>query len=479
MLYVHPEPRALGAGGRIAAALARLAAALVAVLALGGGAPASPPGPKESARREGCELRLNLGKTMVFTDGEYGFEMGVLKKAFERITGFGIGVTGRIPGPRAATGAVVAARAGNPVVGAVLEREGIRVRGTDGYAVIADKALTIAFNSERGFLYAVKTVEEMLLESQLKKEGEDVFLVMPCVVVNDYPAFKVRALHIPMSQAPGLGAVRSAIDMAANARFNAVILSVNNAMAFERRPEISRKGAYTKKEVSEVVAYARERHMDVIPEVETLGHQEWLLAPSHPEVILEKGAGDVPVARYLTYDPRMPEVYALVFDVLDEVIEVFRPSYFHIGHDEAFGVRSLGAVEGARWFATDVATLRDHLAGKGIVTMMWGDMLKEEQNGGARGIYRAAELIPRDVVIMDWIYRPQGDYPSIRRFTGYGFRVMGATFKDEAAMRGYSGFMKSFKPEPLGMASTTWYYLSWGRTEMLERLIEASGESLW
>jgi hypothetical protein len=108
-----------------------------------------------------------------------------------------------------------------------------------------------------------------------------------------------------------------------------------------------------------------------------------------------------------------PATQKLLCEVYDEIIDVFKPKFMHIGMDEAWWKtldtppekRCKLCAGKPKWqIVADQATrFRDYLASKGIRAMMWGDMLLEEHNGGAP--YHSAKalgLIPRDIIIGNW-----------------------------------------------------------------------------
>ncbi|MCL2462835.1 MAG: family 20 glycosylhydrolase, partial [Defluviitaleaceae bacterium] len=171
-----------------------------------------------------------------------------------------------------------------------------------------------------------------------------------------------------------------------------------------------------------------ERYIDIIPEAPSFSHCDYLLT-RHPE-LREKKNDDYAD----TYCPSDERSYALIFDVLDEVIDVFRPKMINIGHDEAY---SIGVCEACAekdpvgLYSGDIRRIYDYLAGKGVATMIWGEKLlnastEEGPAGGAAqtvhyetglpldkpvpAIYPAIEQIPKDCQILHWYWGIGGGY---------------------------------------------------------------------
>ncbi|MFN7366123.1 MAG: beta-N-acetylhexosaminidase [Armatimonadota bacterium] len=95
-------------------------------------------------------------------------------------------------------------------------------------------------------------------------------------------------------------------------------------------------GYYTQEEIKEIVAYAAERHINVVPEIEMPGHARAAIAAypelgNRPDVQLEVGTQWGVIST--VFSPR-PATIQFLKDVLDEVMELFPSEFIHIGGDE-------------------------------------------------------------------------------------------------------------------------------------------------
>ncbi|HEY8400197.1 MAG TPA: family 20 glycosylhydrolase [Cytophagaceae bacterium] len=187
------------------------------------------------------------------------------------------------------------------------------------------------------------------------------------------------------------------------------------------------EGSYLSQDtVRELVDYCKERKLNVIPEVPSLSHCDYLVM-SHPE-IREREEDPYPD----TYCPSNPKSYELLFDVLDEVIEVFEPQIINIGHDEYYSIGICDKCKGKKAeeiFAEDIKKIHAYLAQKGIKTMIWGEKLLNARGKDGRGIggaevrmyqawdmekgeflgiipatYKAIDLVPKDLEILHWYW---------------------------------------------------------------------------
>lgn len=341
--------------------------------------------------------------------------------------------------------------------------------------VYSDEILLL-ITSKRAFGCLLSTFKELLLMSHITIVGSKVYLSLPVGKIYDWPTFAMRGLHITLFDTLDFERIKRVIDAAADNRFNTIFFTVNNGIKYATHPEISKSNALSKAQLKELVEYAKQKQMKVIPEINLLSHQEWLLYPAYKNLMLSNQQDK----NNLTYDLRKGEVYEIVFDLIDEIIEIFSPEYIHIGHDEAFGLRMFDEPKSYNMFSKSVIDVYNYIKkkNKNIKVMMWADMLVKEHNGGEKNIYKALDLIPKDIILIIW-YLPKDDDAIVKEVMSHGFRVIISVFKNETKMKKYADLAKRILPEPKGIIATTWYYLPWNRMEMLDRLIYIAGRNFW
>ena len=306
----------------------------------------------------------------------------------------------------------------------------------EGYVLICNASgIVVAGKTPRGTFYGVQTLLQLL-------SVRDDRVIVPGVNVVDWPALRWRGVHVSLrvaGQKTNISLLKDLITRVwARYKYNTLVLEIEGGMQFESHPEISHPQALTKAQMRQIVRWAKRHYLEVIPQIQTLGHcGSWLLK-AHPELAEDP-------QKPFNYDPANPKVYPLLFDLFEEVIEVFEPRYFHIGHDEVRGV--LGTMPtwkgepSHEWFARDVTRLHGFLKGRGIRTMMWGDMLlrKEEfpradaaHGGGQANIARAIDAIPKDILICDWHYTDAARHPTLKYFRDHGFDVVATAWFSRA-----------------------------------------------
>ena len=319
----------------------------------------------------------------------------------------------------------------------------------DAYAVFGEgDTLTVWSKNDRGLLYGLYTI----LQQAQANDGN-----VPGGVIFNVPQCALRGLKVYLPAEDGLNEFYKAIDFLMYYRCNTVIIEVGGAMEYKRHPEINESwveycnemgrypsragevqgmfgwlknsihfenggGRYLSQEtVRSLVDYCRERGMEVIPEVPSLSHADYLLN-AHQE-LAERPYDPYPDV----YCPSNPDSYKLLFDVMDEVIDVFRPRVMHIGHDECYSLAECDRCRGkdpAELYAADITKIHDYLAGKGVKTMFWSEKVLNSIThtgrayGGAEytrkcsrntschvaATHRSIDMIPRDCIAHNWYW---------------------------------------------------------------------------
>lgn len=330
---------------------------------------------------------------------------------------------------------------GKPGECGLLDEGGLTEVRAEGYrlSVRSDRVLVLA-SDRRGLIYGVETFLQLL------GSGEEP--AAETCLIEDYPKMGLRGVHFFMPAREDIPFIKRLIRyVLAPMRMNTIFLQVTAGMRFDRRPEINEAwekgnreaaegkkppvphgqlggGSYlTKEEVREIVEYARAYGFEVIPEVQSLSHVEYLTM-TYPG-IAERSEDTYPDS----YCPLHPESHKIVFDMIDEVIEVFQPlRYIEMGHDEVYTMGVCERCKGksrAELYALDVNKIYDYLKSKGLGMMIWSDMLHTFRPYGCPD---AIDMIPKDIVMMDfiWYFRTGEDIEV--RLLEKGFKVIMGNF---------------------------------------------------
>lgn len=282
--------------------------------------------------------------------------------------------------------------------------------------------------------------------------------------IADWPDTGWRAWHVGSPTKAELPAAYNWVSTLAKLKYNQVLFEVNDVFPYESHPEIASPNAPSKQELRDLVDYCRALGLEVIPQVQVYGHFNWVLNKPGWQDLAEQPA-DEASARWGLWNAniRDPRYYPLVFDLYTEVIDVFRPTVFHIGHDEItfrpIGVhRDTRNTSPADLLAEEVTKLHDWLAERGLVTMMWGDQLVAEQHGGPpHNTWTAVDKLPKDIIINDWHYSPWDDFPSVAFLKEHGYKVLASGWWDPLNIMNFSDV--AIREGILGFSGTSWWGL--------------------
>ncbi|MCS7187190.1 MAG: beta-N-acetylhexosaminidase [Armatimonadetes bacterium] len=332
---------------------------------------------------------------------------------------------------------------------------------TEGYALLASAQGVWIFSSDsEGAFWAVQTLKQLM---RLTNDGA---VIVPGVLIRDFPDFNFRGVHVVLDDHSLEFHGKLIEQVFAPLKFNKVVMQVDH-IKWERHPEIWQPWSVSKESVKELIGKAEASNLEVIPLLPTLSHCEYLfgsLAGGAPKANAE--IAEDPTTAYL-YCPNLERTYQIVFDLLEELLELFKPRWVHIGHDEVLSrgrfascIRCQG-MPPHFLFAEDVKRLYGFLKSRGVGVMMWGDMLLRPDEafdaahgGEPQNFWLARKLIPRDILIVDWHYQPAPRYPSVKALKQEGFEVIGATWRNQQTIVEFTKAAK--EAGALGMLQTTW-----------------------
>lgn len=341
--------------------------------------------------------------------------------------------------------------------------------GPEGYVLqISQDRVVIAGCDDAGAFWGLQSLRQLLIAGDgTEVQGLD---------ITDWPVMPFRGIRLYVPGPENNAFFRRFLrDFMALYKYNKVIVEINS-MRLDRHPEVNagwiefaRELQYSrsnstlglkgeeknsshydagdgyiieKDDVRDMVEYANENFIEVIPEIPSLTHAYYLLT-RHPE--LAEYPGDIWPD---TYCPSNPASYELMFDVYDEYIEVIQPEMVHVGHDEWWGA-PLGVCprckdkNSSELFAQDINKIHTYFAEKGIKIAMWGDYLLESvrdtgyqervssidlayRTPGAVSPEIVRNSIPKDILIFNWFWKDIGKEQELQNF---GFKQVYGNFK--------------------------------------------------
>ncbi len=245
---------------------------------------------------------------------------------------------------------------------------------SEGYILsVTGRSIFLKSPSAEGLFRGVQTIRQ-LLPPQLETEGAltgEAAAVLPACYITDAPRFSYRGLHLDVCRHFfTVDEVKRYLDIMALHKFNVFHWHLTDDQGWrieiKKYPELTTVGSqrketlaghggrppftfdgiphggyYTQEQAREIVKYAADRFITVIPEIEMPGHAVAAIA-SYPWLSCTGNELDVQT-RWGVFDDVFcagkDTVFAFLEDVLDEVIEIFPSEYIHIGGDECPKVR--------------------------------------------------------------------------------------------------------------------------------------------
>jgi hexosaminidase len=287
-------------------------------------------------------FELTSGARVVLT-GEVGDTRGVadlLAAALRPATGFRLPVT-RVRG-EPADGDV-----------ALVLRPGDRALGDEGYRLTVETGrVTLVARSPAGLFHGVQTIRQLLPPAIESGRGRRGPWHLPVVTIHDRPRYAWRGMMLDVARHFfGVAEIERLVDLLALYKLNRLHLHLTDdqgwRLAIRSRPRLTRVGSstavggdpgghFTQRDYRRIVAYAAERFVDVVPEIDMPGHVNAALS-AYGELSYD-GVARAPYTGidvgFSSLGIRKEETYAFVADVLGEVAALTPGPYLHIGGDE-------------------------------------------------------------------------------------------------------------------------------------------------
>ena len=302
----------------------------------------------------------------------------------------------------------------------------------NGYALTADlDRILIEASDVRGFVQGVETLIKLI-------DGDTV----PACHIDDVPFCAFRGAHLFLPAPDQMDYAKRLIKYILSPMgYNYIIMELAGAMRFESHPEINEAFVEANRRaeagewppfphgsvggrqiveqdaVRDLVDFARGYGIEIIPEIQSLGHVQFM-TQAHPEIAerpanapvfeaTDERLADVPPNDFYAhcFCPSNPKSYEILFDLMDEIIAVFQPAkYVHMGHDEIYQIGICPVCsqrDPADLLAEDLCRLHSYLSARGLTMMIWGDMLQPVTKYKTPSAIRR---IPKDIVMLDFIW---------------------------------------------------------------------------
>ncbi len=273
----------------------------------------------------------------------------------------------------------------------------------EGYAIIPDgKGLAITAATSSGIFYALQTVKQLI---EITPSASGPAPILHTATIRDWPALKYRGLHDDLSRGPvpTLEFQKKLIRTLAAYKVNIYSPYFEHTMQYTGHPLMAPPGGtITQAQARELVAYAAQYHVIIIPEQEAFGHLHYLLNWEQYAQLAETPHGHV-------LAPGQPDSLKLTHDMFNELAAIYPSPFLHLGADEtvelgkgqtkpAVDAQGLGPVylDFMEKIVTDLQPLHRKL-------LFWGDIAYKEP-----ALLKAMPDSFKDATIaVAWEYNPQ------------------------------------------------------------------------
>ena len=265
----------------------------------------------------------------------------------------------------------------------ILNKVAVPQIGKEGYTLVASaKGVIISANAPAGLFYGMQTLLQLFPKEVESKSAVNTALTIPSVKITDYPRFGWRGIMLDVSRNFFTkDEVKQYIDEIARYKFNTLHwhLTDDNGWRIEIKslPKLTEVGAwrvprfgqfgdrsapkpgeaatvggfYTQADIKEIIQYAQDKYVTILPEIDVPGHSMSAIA-SYPELSCTKDPntkvnpgssfsewfdnGTFKMNIDNTLNPSDEKVYEFLDKVFTEMAAIFPNPYIHVGGDECY-----------------------------------------------------------------------------------------------------------------------------------------------
>jgi len=241
----------------------------------------------------------------------------------------------------------------------------LSIPNEEGYRLVVQPSVVILeAPSATGIFHAIQTLRQLLpVEVEEQHPVEGVEWQVPCLRIADWPRFQWRGFMLDEGRHfHGKETVKLLLELMALQKLNVFHWHLTEDQGWRieikryprltevgsrragtmqdfkgRHNGIPHQGYYTQDELRELVSYAGERHITIIPEIEIPGHSLAALA-AYPELSCNGNSIEVATGPGIypdIYCAGRESTFTFLENVLDEILDIFPAPYIHIGGDEA------------------------------------------------------------------------------------------------------------------------------------------------
>jgi hexosaminidase len=266
---------------------------------------------------------------------------------------------------------------------------------------VTSNGAEIRGQSSAAVFYGVQTLRQLV-------EGEGEQAILPEVEIDDWPSLAYRGPMVDVGSEGVMSTeeeVKRQLDFLARWKTNQFYFYNEANIELRGYPLLNPTGRFTQDQVRRIVAYGRERHIDVIPCLELYGHL-------HDLFRIEKYSDLADFPHGGEFNPSNPKVMALLADWVDQFAELFPSPFGHIGFDETWAIEKAAKQQGAgatpaKLFIQQLNNVAHLFEQRGKRVMAWADIMVKYPE--------IVSQLPPSIIAVAWYYEAAPD-PEYKRW---------------------------------------------------------------
>ena len=299
--------------------------------------------------------------------------------------------------------AIVLKRTGNvdalPVPG---EHPGPESREAYGVEVTA-AGVQISGRSSAAVFYGIQTLRQLL-------EGEAEYSFLPEVQIKDWPSLSYRGTLVDVASEGPMSTeseIERQLDFLARWKANQYYFYSEGSIELKGYPLLNPSARYSQEQVRRIVAYGRDRHIDVVPMVEMYGHL-------HDLFRIEKYSDLADFPHGGEFNPSNPKVRLLLADWAAQISALFPSRFVNIGFDETWTLQQAAEKTGAdatpvQLFLQQLKTVAGLFQEHGKQVLAYADIMVKFPD--------TIPQLPPNLIAVPWFYEATPD-PEYKKWLG-------------------------------------------------------------
>ncbi len=266
---------------------------------------------------------------------------------------------------------------------------------------ITQQVVRIQGNSSAAIYYGAQTLRQLV-------EADGQAATLPEVEIHDWPsmAFRGTMLDVSHGPMPTEKEIERQLEFLARWKENQYYIYSEDSIELTGYPLLALGGRLTKDEVRRIVAYGRDRHIDVIPNFDLYGHQHDLFRVEEYSPLSDQSHGT-------EFEASNPKVAALLTDWVNQFADLFPSPFVSIGFDETFQIEAAthnsgAAAAPAGLFVKQLSAVANLFMQRGKTVIAYDDIMVKYPE--------VIPQLPKGLIAVAWYYTSED--PTYKRWLG-------------------------------------------------------------